>query len=198
MIGKKSLGFLLIACLLTVGIASVYAAGSNPFDTLWADFAAFQENVGSTLGQMWTRIDVVEDKVATIQFMETIADLEARILVLEAVISNPGTPGPEGPAGPPGPGFGELIHDSGWIAIEPGLNTICTLDNRNVFVYMIGRNSIGKIHQIAYGGDVFNIPEEKIRGAYWYITSDNELWVFRRYDDLSWSNVRVMVWQLPA
>ena len=228
---KRKIGLLLIACLFTVGIASVYAAGSNPFDALYADFDAFQENVGTTLGQMLnsitgleTDVTVLEDKVAINQFMETIADLEARIVLLEDGGGNPGTPGPEGPegpmgplgdtglqgiqgvkgdtgdVGPAGPGFGVLIYDSGWMTLWPGLKTLCTLDNpTNIFVYMIGKNPTRPIHQMWYGGDCQTYtPDEQQRGAYWNINNNNELRVYRHENDLHWQQVRVMVWQLPS
>ena len=37
-IKKRTIGFLLIVGLLTVGVASAYAAGGNPFDRLDATF----------------------------------------------------------------------------------------------------------------------------------------------------------------
>jgi hypothetical protein len=111
-----------------------------------------------------------------------------------------GVKGDTGDVGPPGPGLGELIHDSGWIAIDQGTTIIiCTLDDPNVFVYMIGRNYKDKSHQEYYGGAI-SIYGDNFRyyGAFWYIDHDDQLNVRRRPDDLLWEKVRVFVWQLPS
>lgn len=89
---NRKIGILLTVCLLTVGIASVYAAGTNPFDTLTGAFEDFQVQ----FQQMWNRIDTVESQLDIIQF-------ESRIATLEDLFPVPGDVGPEGPIGPQGP-----------------------------------------------------------------------------------------------
>ena len=68
---KRTIGLLLIASLLTVGIVSVYAAGSNPLEVLDAQF----DNLLSDFGDMWDRIISLESNVdaleARIDYLET-------------------------------------------------------------------------------------------------------------------------------
>lgn len=92
--------------------------------------------------------------------------------------------------------------DSGWITLPRGTSKfICTLDDTNVFVYMIGRTDSGKIHQHYYGGDYYN-PAGEVdwlsKGAYWYIDGNDKLSIFRWYndEDNAYDEVRVLVWHL--
>jgi len=106
-----------------------------------------------------------------------------------------GVKGDTGNIGPAGPGLGELIYDSGWTLIDNYEDKVfCTLDNPNVFVYMIGRRDYYTASQTYFGG----ASEGTLaRGARWYITTNNELTVYRFADDEHWPLIRVMVWQLP-
>lgn len=116
------------------------------------------------------------------------------------IVGPMGPQGPSGPAGPAGPGFGKLIYDSGWIAINQSEHKdICTLDDQNVFVYMIGRQNGVIIHQIYYGGERYYWHEGNrvYNGARWSVDSNSELRVYRYEDDMTWQEVRVLVWQLP-
>ena len=119
--------------------------------------------------------------------------------------------GPEGPIGPPGQGLGELIYDSGWIAIDQGEGRVlCTLVDPNVFVYMIGKHLDVNFHQDSFGGDYYYLwdwstwtPTWTSRGARWYVSLsfDSELYelgIYRNDQDIRWEEVRVLVWQLPA
>ena len=67
---QKKIGLLMI-CLLTVGFVSVYAAGTNPFEALDAQF----ETLLSDFGDMWDRINSLESNVdaleARIDYLET-------------------------------------------------------------------------------------------------------------------------------
>ena len=123
-----------------------------------------------------------------------------------------GPVGPEGSIGPPGQGFGELIYDSGWITIEQGEGRVlCTLDNLNVFVYMIGKHLDVNFHQDSFGGDHYYLwdwstwkPTWTSRGVRWYASLSlgypecYELGVYRNDQDIRWEEVRVLVWQLPS
>jgi len=119
-----------------------------------------------------------------------------------------GVKGDTGDTGPIGPlGFGELIHDSGWKAVGKGKDlTICTLEDPNIFVYMIGRNYYWSGHQADYGGDIsFSQNDAIIEGASWFIEHQSSDWldyphtlkVHRFSDDWEYPEVRVLVWQLP-
>ena len=112
------------------------------------------------------------------------------------IVGPQGAPGPQGDPGPPGPGFGELIHDSGWITMD-GNNSleICILDDPNVFVYMIGKYPSVKAHQLFYG---LEINGDRESGAFWWIDKDNQLFVYRGSDSIHYVQVRVLVWQLPS
>lgn len=195
---KRKIGLLITACLLTVGIASTYAAGSNPFDTLTGAFDDFQ----AEFQQMWTRIDIVEDKVATIQFMEKIAELEARIVVLEAGGGTQGPPGPKGEKGDTG-SFGAPDYDSGWLVITDPLGKEIfehNLDTTDLFVYMIGKDTLSSVHQWYYGGNldyIFLSEEHYYDGAAWSTLNSNTVEVFKFPDDGDWYEVRVLIWQLP-
>ena len=112
-----------------------------------------------------------------------------------------GVKGDTGDIGPVGSsGFGELIYDSGWFALSPSyMKTLIKLDPRAVFVYMIGRESGTGIHQMYYGGVRYNEDETTIKmGAYWRLSDDRDLWIFRNPDDESWDEIRVLVWELPS
>jgi len=120
-----------------------------------------------------------------------IAELESTVTALEAVPS----------------GFGELIHDSGWKAVGKGKDlTICTLEDPNIFVYMIGRNSYKSGHQEYYGGRTYDIHDDYIsEGAVWFIEHQSSDWldyphtlkIHRFSNDSKYPEVRVLVWQLP-
>jgi len=111
-----------------------------------------------------------------------------------------GVKGDTGETGPPGPGLGELIFDSGWLAIDKGGHrTICKLpSDLNVFIYMTGRKENRPIHQENYGGNTDDplTGYDYYRGAFWVVSTDNFLRVFRNLNDWDWEEVRVLVWQL--
>ena len=217
---KKTIGLVLI-CLLTVGIASVYAQEGKPFEglnELWNAIFGVQEDI--------------EDIQATLALHFEIADLRARVAALEALPPGGGTPGEPGPAGPKGDtgdtglqgiegiqgiqgiqgetgdtgpigpigsGLGPLIHDSEWNSITKGETlTICTLDDPdNVLVYMIGSTGSGGSHIMYYGSFMYQASYGlSQQGAYWFI-SDGVLKVRRCVNDGSWVYIRVLVWQLP-
>jgi len=136
---------------------------------------------------------------------------EPGIQGLQGPKGDAGCVGPEGPIGPPGQGLGELIYDSGWIAIDQDeYLVVCTLDDPNVFVYMTGKFGEGiPVHQFNFGGDRYYswnwttwTPTWTPMGVSWSVAlSFNglyELCIHRNSHDLMWKEVRVMVWQLPS
>ncbi len=98
--------------------------------------------------------------------------------------------------------FSTPDYDSGWIKTNKGTdNVICRLDDINVFVYMIGKSSLGLVNQNYYGGYNRHPPytvEMKMLGADWFITESRELRVYRYPEDTSYVEVRVLVWQLTS
>jgi hypothetical protein len=118
-----------------------------------------------------------------------------------------GEPGPEGEPGPPGPmGILNPNYDSGWITIpdtgsgadilvlEHGLGT------QNIFVYMLGKDTWGFVHQGRYGG--YRDLADRDTGAYWIATDGNTINVWRMQSDDPWGSprwqeVRLLVWELP-
>ena len=123
-----------------------------------------------------------------------------------------GVQGLQGSIGLPGLGLGELIYDSGWIAIDQDeYLVICTLDDPNVFVYMTGKTQPGSIHQRHFGGEYYYswnwttwTPTWTPMGVNWHVAWSGkypgfyELGVYRNSHDWKWEEVRVMVWQLPS
>lgn len=183
---KRTIGLVLI-CLLTVGITSVYAAGGNPFDTLTGAFEDFQIQ----FQEMWSSITGLEADVAAIEenmyLHLEIAQLTARVAALEGGGSGSEPPGPPEPPEPlNSTGLGLLIYDSGWLSIDPGQDQpLCILDDPNVFVYLTGQIGSLKAHQI------------DDNGVWWAIDEWNQLLIHRELDDTKFQRVRVMVWQLP-
>jgi hypothetical protein len=122
----------------------------------------------------------------------------------------PGEPGPQGAPGPegePGPmGILNPNYDSGWILIpDTGsgadlLNIEHGLGTQNIFVYMVGRDTWGFVHQGSFGGYV-DIADRDT-GAYWIATDGDSITVWRKQSDDPWGaprwhEVRLLVWVLP-
>jgi len=93
------------------------------------------------------------------------------------------------------------IFDSGWTWINKGTNrTIYQLEDKNVFVYMMGSDADSNFTQEAYGPNFYEFAfyGTLYQGAEWYITDNNELKIRRYSDDFDYYFVRVLVWQLPT
>jgi hypothetical protein len=203
---KRTIGFLLIVGLLTVGVASAYAAGGNPFDRLDATF----EEVKADLASLWT---VVTGNQTVVGLEATVLALENRIAYLETLIEGP--PGPEGPPGadgadgaigPPGadgadgaigpPGssipssLGSPDYDSDWRPTNRGYTTIIEhgLGTSDLFIYVVGNSQVypDAIHHRYYG-----------QGLKWKATSTH-IWLEREASDTNWDKVRVYIWIIPT
>lgn len=209
-------------------IGAAVAPGNDPFEELWQAIFGIQEDVEDIQSEMdlLARIAVLE---ATVEDLEArLLGLEGEVNLLELVPGPQGPPGPEGPpgpqgeqgpqgpegdtgdTGPPGPQgeqgppgeWGAPDYDSGWVSMpDRFLSLTHNLGTKELFVYFIGRNSLGVIHQFSYGEDWFydyqTSMEWKQTGATWDINSDNEILVTRSWDDANWDEVRVLLWKLP-
>lgn len=85
-------------------------------------------------------------------------------------------------------------YDSGWVNISQGEFLVLThnLNTTNLLVYVVGhRFDASPIHQVYYGWDRFN----KHEGLYWCGTNTTIV-VDRAKDDVSWDQVRVMIWKI--
>jgi len=109
---KRTIGLLLIVGLLTVGFASVYAKGGNPFD------------------ELWTHILNTENRVDA---------LEANITRLEDLIAS-FTVGPPAFGAPDyDSGWQTLPPDESYAYKELYFDTSVIYDINNTLVYMEGR-----------------------------------------------------------
>jgi len=119
-----------------------------------------------------------------------------------------GATGPTGATGATGPqglqgiqgtqgarGFSTPDYDSGWINIAPGetISLVHALGTTNVYVYMIGKDAAGLIHQLDYGWDTSGTGILHY-GAAWYGLDANAINVNRGPNDGNWVQVRVMIW----
>lgn len=186
---KRTIGLLLIVGLLTVGFASVYAGGGAQ---------------GKPFNEIWKAIFGVQDDIA---------DLEARIKVLEQAGGQQGPEGPPGPAGEQGPkgdpgdtgpaGLGKPDYDSGWFDLAKGQSTSFKIGEKyqlSAFVYVLGKSGDASagvpevIHQIFLGGEYVG---DESAGLKWSLTDDDFIEIRRFPDDTVWEQVRVIVWKLP-
>jgi hypothetical protein len=86
--------------------------------------------------------------------------------------------------------------DSKWTPIGKGDTKLYhNLNTTDVFVYMIGKDSDGFVHQKDYGG--WSYPVNVWYGAYWYHLDENSITVHRHGGDGDWVQVRVMIWKIP-
>ena len=92
-------------------------------------------------------------------------------------------------------GFGKPDYDSGWMDIGAGASMSFThgLGTTNVYVYVVGRNADGLIHQMDYG---FTLAGSSRYGLAWLSLDSNSIWVTRGPDDENWVQVRMMIWRL--
>jgi hypothetical protein len=107
-----------------------------------------------------------------------------------------GATGATGAAGPQGPrGFGTPDYDSGWHNISAGQTLMLThnLVTNNVYVYVIGKDASGFIHQADYG---WTIADSSRFGLAWYSLDGSTITVFRGSADTNWVQVRVMIWKI--
>ncbi len=126
----------------------------------------------------------------TFQFITMASDggnpfdaLESRIEALEA-------------QAPPSGFLTAPAYDSGWQAItaDTYLTLTHNLGTKELFVYMVGKDSFGSIGTMFYGSDLEN---GTWRGAYFRITAENSIDIRRLVDDGVWVEVRVYIWVIP-
>jgi len=90
--------------------------------------------------------------------------------------------------------------DSGWISINPGdrYYFFHNLSTTNVFVYVIGKNASGFIHQWRIGMDYdsYVLGSSDI-GLFWSRLDANIISVVRGRTDVQWNYVRVQIWRIP-
>lgn len=197
-----------ITSLLFGTVAMAADGGDGALSELWNAIFGIQEDM--------------EDLQDQIDLQAQIAELQAEIAELQAqmaFLEDPWIEGPEGPQGPqgevgpqgpqgiPGPqgvqgpqgipgGFGAPDYDSGWLTFTEGdLNFEVThnLGTTELFVYMVGKDSFGRVHQWFYGGD---IRDSGRVGANWRTSwaNDNKIDLYRLVDDQVWEEVRVYIW----
>ena len=167
---KRTIGLLLIVGLLTVGFASVYAKGGNPFD------------------ELWTHILNTDDRVDA---------LEANITRLEDLIASI-TVGPPGFGAPDyDSGWQTLPPDVSFAYEELYFDTSVIYDINNTLVYMEGRyySTVADtyvIHQIYYGG-----TSGQYQYGFWWQMYDDHVTIHKFLFDYDADEMRVRIWQLP-
>jgi hypothetical protein len=67
------------------------------------------------------------------------------------------------------------------------------LKTTNVYVYVVGKNAAGLIHQLDYGWTTSGIGTEHY-GVAWYGLDGDLIKINRGSLDESWVQVRVMIW----
>jgi hypothetical protein len=120
-----------------------------------------------------------------------------------------GATGPTGATGATGPqglqgiqgvqgarGFSTPDYDSGWrdIAVGETIILVHVLETTNVYVYMIGKNAAGLIHQLDYGWTILGGISNMHAGAAWHSLDGDLIKVSRGDADGNWVQVRVMIW----
>lgn len=142
---NRKIGILLIACLLTVGFASAYAKGGNPFD------------------ELWTHILNTDNRLI---------ELEAKIAILEGLISigPPGFGAPDYDSGwqtlPPGSfAYKDLFFDTS--VIYDINNTLVYMEGR---FYSTSTDTF-VVHQTYYGGT----SGQYQYGFWWQMSDDHVL-----------------------
>ncbi len=87
-------------------------------------------------------------------------------------------------------------YDSGWQAITAGTYLTLThnLGTKELFVYMVGKDTTGTIGTMFYGSD---LEDGLWRGAYFRINAENTIDIRRLADDAVWVEVRVYIWVIP-
>jgi hypothetical protein len=105
-----------------------------------------------------------------------------------------GLQGPQGEQGPPG--FGTPDYDSGWKNIAAGETIVKAhvLGTTNVYVYMIGRDGEGLIHQWDYGMNIGGGISTSRHGAAWHSLDTDLISVTRGDIDTEWVQFRVLIW----
>lgn len=178
-----------------------------PFQELWQAIFGIQEDMEDLQDQ----IDL-QAQIANLQ--AEIAELQAQMAFLEDPwIEGPpgpqgeqgpqGVQGPQGPQGPQGEqgpqgipgGFGAPDYDSWWQPINPGdyLTLTHNLGTTGLFVYVIGKDSQGDVHQVYYGVNTHYNPNRLEYGVHWWLRG-NDIWISRMSDDVAWDEVRVCLW----
>jgi hypothetical protein len=105
-----------------------------------------------------------------------------------------GVQGPTGATGRQGPrGFGTPDYDSGWTNIQAGQTLTFThsLGTTDVYVYLVGKDAAGLMHQLDYGWDTAGVLHY---GAAWLGLDATSIKVNRAGNDGNWIQVRVMMW----
>lgn len=95
-------------------------------------------------------------------------------------------------------------YDSGWVdKTIGGQYFVHNLGTTEVFVYVLGRfwaSGYGwMVHQRSYGGDEYWEPflqDWRSFGIEVLEMNENSINIFKYADDLSWQQVRVMIWKL--
>ena len=108
-----------------------------------------------------------------------------------------GETGPQGTQGERGPrGFGTPDYDSGWRSIAPGetLTLAHVLKTTNVYVYVVGKNAAGLIHQLDYGWIYAGGIGTAKYGLAWHSLDGDLIKLTRATEDENWVQVRVMIW----
>jgi len=111
-----------------------------------------------------------------------------------------GTQGIQGPQGEQGiqgeSGFGTPDYDSGWTAIAAGETIVKAhvLGTTNVYVYLIGRNGEGLLHQLDYGWTQAGGISTGHHGAAWHSLDTDLISITRGDLDANWVQFRVMIW----
>jgi hypothetical protein len=125
-----------------------------------------------------------------------VSSLIASVVSMQYAKGSKGDKGDTGATGPQGPpGFGTPDYDSGWRDIATGqtLTLAHVLKTTNVYVYVVGKNAAGEIHQSDYGWLTTGLGTSKY-GLNW-ISMDADLIKVTRGDiDGNWGQVRVMIW----
>ena len=92
--------------------------------------------------------------------------------------------------------------DSGWFTINLEVSNAAVfnhgLDTQELFVYLIGKDDDGGVHQRVIGGDTHQTPSWYLvsGGASWRLRNDNEIVVYRGLEDLIYNELRVLIWKI--
>ncbi len=126
------------------------------------------DGVGNPFTMIWEAITGLESRVETLE--DRVEALEDQQSLPQGFISAP-------------------AYDSGWVSIAPAqyLTLSHNLNTVEVFVYLLGRNESGGIHQIThemYGVQIWSLDD-----------SDITLWR-HGLDYIYWHQVRVMIWKI--
>jgi len=134
---------------------AIWTAIQGNINMIASTIGEINDNEASIL-QLNSKIETYEDTIESLQKIKSEMDakLDARIIALE-MLSNP-------------------IYDSGWVSIEQDSSEkLYTLEDTNVFIYMIGRGTMGSLTHRCYGGVTIHLdPDTRRYGAFWYCVSN--------------------------